>query len=263
MHRLRLLIIVIGIFQSGLSLAQESSIAIGEEKTPKEFTGKPAMVIVEPSAIITSEKEGEYALLPYVDRRGDWGTTFSFGYSSYEPVNYEPNFLQVNYEDVYSAPDVPMLELTIAVKRNLSFGSIGGEIGVGVYVNDSDAPALVNSELQLIPVRVGGVVFLDSFRKEPLFVPYFSGGIYTMIYKETLLGNSFNGNTQIAPYINGGIAIGLDWLDRLGARISYEDSGIQTSYAYAEARKFFQPGGAEDPDFENDISWGAGVRVEF
>jgi hypothetical protein len=243
MHRARLLIIIIGIFGCVLSHAQQ-------------------MVTVEPDNIIQAAENGRYLLKPYLERRGDWGATVSIGASSYTPVNYQPDFLVGEFGDVYHFPSVPMIELTVVAKRNLTIGSVGAEVGVGFYSNDS-ANEDVDSTLQLIPIRLGASYMMDALSSEPYFAPYISGGAYIMLYKESDPSRSLSGNTQVAPYVRGGIAFSLDWIDRDAARISYEDSGIQKTYAYLEASKMFAAGGTADPDFEDDISFGLGFRVEF
>lgn len=228
-----------------------------------KFTGTNKMVTVEPKTVVETQVEGEYRLVPYEERRGKWGATVAIGYSSYEPVNYEPNFVAAEFGDIYTVPDLPMVELQITAKRNLSFGSLGGEIAVGFYQNDSDKPALILSDMQVIPVRLGGIFFMDLLTKDNMVVPYGMGGAYVMIYEESVSGSSLNGNTQVAPYFGGGLAFQLDWIDKNAARVSYEDSGIQHTYAYAEAKSFVNTGDELDPNFGNDFTWGAGFRVEF
>lgn len=220
------------------------------------------MVIVEPSNVVATQTEGRYELLPYLERRGDWGFTIGIGASSYQPVNYQPDQSVLAFDEVYKAFDVPMAELTFSVKRNYKFGSVGGELGVGFYKNDSDNDQL-DSSLQLIPLRLGGVFYMDALAANPVFVPYVSGGAYMMMYKETTGSVSFNGNTQVAPYVRAGMAFGLDWIDKDAARVSYEDSGIQSTFAYLDAGKLFASGGTKDPDFEDTVSVGAGFRIEF
>jgi hypothetical protein len=258
MHRLNLLIIVIGAFCGALTYAQDEI---------SEDGGSPhkGMVLVEPTNVLTTSTKGVYLLKPYAERRPRWGTTFGIGYSTYEPVHYEPNFAPTeHFGDVYLTPDVPTLEAQFTVKRNLSFGSLGMELAVGIYRNTSDIDtAIVDSTLTMYPVRLGAVFALDVLASEPFIVPYVAGGLYTVEYREEQGSSSHNGNTQVAPYVNGGLAFSLDWLDRRAARLAYEDSGIQSTYIFAEARKQFPSGDASDPDFENDISFAGGVRVEF
>jgi hypothetical protein len=84
-----------------------------------------------------------------------------------------------------------------------------------------------------------------------------------MQFKEAIGGTSYNGITQVAPYVTFGAQFGLDWIDRVGATRSYMDTGIQATHVFVEARKYFLSGDAADPDFETDLQFGGGVRVEF
>jgi hypothetical protein len=248
MHGARLLIIIIGIFAGSLSWAEEAE-------------PKPGMVIVEPPTVTKLSAEGNYELTPYLERRGDWGFTASIGASSYSPINYEPDFLADDFKNVYKPFYMPMMELMFSVKRNLSFGSLGVEFGGGYYKNISDSDA-VDSELQLIPVRIGAVYYMDH-SENAHYVPYVAGGAYMMIYNESQANSSVNGNTQVAPYIHGGMAFSLERLDPSAARLSYEDSGLQNTYGYVEVSKMFAANTASDPDFEDTISFGLGFRLEF
>lgn len=258
MHRASLLIIVIGVFFSVFAYAEDEI-----ETNDDGGSTKPGMVLVEPTHIVATSVEGEYRLESYRERRKRWGGTVGIAYSTYEPINYEPDFVARDFSDVYTSPEMPMIELSVSVKRNFSFGSLGGEVGVGVYTNESDNLQLGDSTLTLIPVRAGAVFYLDMISAEPTFVPYIAGGVYTMVFKETLEGVSKNGNTQAAPYFNGGIAFQLDWIDRQAARVAYEDSGIESSFFFLEVRKQMASANAADKDFSNDVSFAAGLRSEF
>src|SRR4051812_16924654 len=110
MHRLSLLIIVIGAFLGGLAYAQD-------EIETNEDGGSihPGMVLVDPTNIIATQVGGEYVLKPYRDRRRRWGGTVGVAYSTYEPVNYEPDFVARDFTDVYTNPEMPMIEISVTV----------------------------------------------------------------------------------------------------------------------------------------------------
>jgi hypothetical protein len=257
MHRLRLLIIVIGVFWSGLTCAQDE---VGEDGASIH----PGMVIVEPTNVLTATADKqEYRLQPYRERRPRWGVAVGVDYSTYTPASYQPDFVTLPFDQVYHSASMPMVDLTFVVKRNLDWGSLGGEVSVGVYQSDSFDPNVVDSTLHLYPVHLGGIFFLDMIAPEPYVVPYISGGAYTMIFKEQTTGTSKNGNTQVAPYVNGGVQLQLDWIDRKAARVAYEDSGIESSYLTLEVRKLMKSSAEKDPDFSDSVTFAAGVRVEF
>lgn len=228
-----------------------------------KFTGDNTMVIVEPTNIITTEVDGDYSLEAYRERRGKWGVQVGLGYSTYSPENYEPNFLQAGFKDVYSFAYTPMIEFSFGLKRNLRPISLGMEVGVGIYQASSGDKRIVDSDLQLIPVRLSFTAMMDSLSPTPYFVPYLSAGGYIMSYKEDNNSSSVSGNTQVAPYLSGGMAFSLDWIDKRAARLSYEDSGIEATYAFVEVRSMMEGGDDQDPDFSSQICFAGGLKVEF
>jgi hypothetical protein len=258
MHRAFLLIIVIGIFSGALASAEV-------ELSPEGGSLKKGFIYVEPNNVNAVKVDEEYALKPYLERRRTWGFTASVAYSTFEPTHYKPNFISpADFGQVYHSPEMPMLELQMQLKRNVSFGSLAVEAAVGDYKVNSDIDTtLVKSSLNLIPVRLGVNVALDALSSTPYVVPYVSAGIYTISYKESQESASKNGNTQIAPYANFGLQFALDWVDKDAARKAYEDSSIQATYIFVDARKQMASGNSKDPDFSNDISFGTGLRLEF
>lgn len=233
-----------------------------EEPDPERLA-RENKVYVEPSYISTTAVNGEYRLIPYAERRGRWGTTVGLSYESYEPREYEPNYANETYDGLYGSPSLPFIELQFTVKRNFSSGSLGLELGVAQFQNGSADKNFVDSELTLTPIRLGVVYALDNLGAEPYWAPFVSAGAYIIMYKEVLGENSFNGNSQVAPYFTGGIAFPLDWIDRRGARRAYEESGIERSYFVVDGRMLMASSSEQDPDFSSSFHWGAGLRVEF
>ena len=219
-------------------------------------------VEVEPTNLLPSDITGIYYLIPYRNRRDKWGQTVSVGYSSFTPINYEPNFITSNFEDIYATADMPLIELQVTVKRNFALGSIGAEFGVGMYQNNSDSD-LIESDIQLIPFRLGMNYSIDNLYHEPFVVPYAMAGAYVVMYEENAASVAHGGNTQIAPYFGGGLLLQLNWVDREAARISYLESGIENTFIYLEMRRFIASSVVSDPDFSTGFDWGLGVRLEF
>jgi hypothetical protein len=250
-----LLVLYIGIFSAVLNAdIVEPSV---------ETLQKNGTVFVEPTSVEYTKTGTEYKLKPYRELRHNWGFMFGGGYSTYEPVNYEPNFAKTQYRKVYGQPATGMLEALFQAKRNFSGFSVGAELGVGNLKNEHTDSSYIGSVLNLTEIRLGGTAYLDSLFPERYVVPYISGGGYMMVYKETLGGNGFGGNTTPAFYATGGALFSLDWIDRRAARIAYEESSLLGSYLYVEARKYFLSQVKKDPDFSNLVSFAGGVRVEF
>lgn len=236
----------------------------GDESSSTFKANPDGLVEVEPSYVEFSRTNGSYELLPFRERRGNWGSQISFSYSQYTPYNYESEFSAFDYESAYGySSELPLIEVQYTLKKNFPWGSLGGELGIGIYENSSDLAA-VDSQLRLIPIRLGGVLILDGFTRIPYIAPYVAGGAYTMVFEEVLDGhNTFGGNTQVAPYFTIGAQFNLDWLDPIASRQGYEENGIQATFVFVEARKFLASVAEKDRDFENDIEPNVGLRIEF
>lgn len=228
-----------------------------------EISTESHKVYVEPSYVETTRTENRFELKPYLERRGKWGSTLSLAYSAYVPENLESSFVAAGILQPYSKPTLPLVEAQYVFKRNTPIGSLGGELGLGYFSNSSSDTSISDSSLQFKMVRLGVVAAIDTLYKEPFLVPYGSAGIYTIYFREEQNGISFNGNTQVAPYLSAGAMFLLDWLDRDAARISYEDTGTQCSYLFGEVRSMMKSAAEQDPDYSSAWHWNAGLRVEF
>lgn len=263
MHRVFLTLVFIGIFHSGLS--HSSEIPAVDELPP------PGKVIVEPTHVNETSTGSDYELQPYDQRRGDWGVTVGLDYNSFEPENYSPNFVELAYGDVYDRPSLPNVGFEVAVKRNFSLGSLGMEFGFSTFKVDAMQELIdqqiTDSSLSLYMLRLGAQYNMDrifSKTPHPFLVPYVAGGLYTVFFRETNASTSFNGNTQVAPYATAGIAMSLDWLDPDASRSGYQESGMESSFLFAEVRQLFETQDDSDPDFTTDVpTWGVGIKVEF
>lgn len=257
------LLIGILLMDFDVSAATQDQSRDKKTRTPaSEDDPNDGLVVVEPPQLIPVSRSGDFKLPPYRDRRKAWGKTFSVSYSMFAPVYYEPNFYSVNFEEIYPSDDIPLIEINFTWKKNMAIGSLGVEFGLGIYENESDIVELP-SRLKIYPIRLGGVFAMDNLFEEPKFVPYVAGGAYTMHYAEEVASSSVNGYTQASFYVTAGILFQLNWIDRQAALESYVDSGIENTFLFLEARKFFASSAAKDPDFESDPHAAAGFRVEF
>ena len=223
------------------------------------------LVEVEPVNILPADLSSVSALVPYKVRRNKEGVEVGLKYSLFEPTSYESDYASstlVSFEDLYGS--APLLEIYANYKRNFSFGSIGAELGYGVYSNDVDDISFGdNIKLQLQVISLGGKFILDAIQYEPYVAPYIGGGVYTVLYKESNGANSFNGNTQLAPYMSAGVLLQLNWVDKSASVEAYTESGIENTFLFAEVKQFLASGSEGDPDFSTDPTIGAGLSLEF
>ncbi len=274
-------ILFIGIFSSELRAQEKLDSAvdkiISSDETKKDY--KPVEEVqaesreyieVEPKLVFPSDVRGVYYLVPYKYRRPSWGKTFSIGLSTYTPKNYEPDFAAVTFDAAYGSADLPLMNLSFSVKKNFAFGSMGVEGSAGYYKNSSRSsvdiagvPTALDTTLSIYPLSIGGIITLDNLFYEPFIAPYFSGGVYSMFYRESRTTGAVTGNTQVSPYYSVGAQFQLDWLDRAAAREAYEEGGVESTYIYLEARGFIQSNVVQDPNFGSTLHANAGMRMEF
>lgn len=222
----------------------------------------PGMIVVEESPLRVTTKGENMSLLPYSERRKKWNKTISFSYSSFKPINYEPNFYSAEYDEIYHKDDIPLILMKMSWKRNFSLISMGVELGVGYYENKSDLGDFP-STLTLHPLQLGVVGTLDQLSREPYVAPYIGAGIYSMYYSEKLASSSFNGFTQAAFYFEAGVLFQLNWCDPVSARDSYLEAGIENTFLFIEAKKMWASSAFKDPDFETEFYAEGGIKVEF
>lgn len=250
----RILSLFIGIF----SLFSENfALALPDSKND-------ALVEVEPMGVFRySPDEGRSGLAPYRERRPSWGGTVGLLYSFYEP-DYVPDLSPFTFEEAYDTAEFRLIELELSYKKNLTIGSVGGELAVGFYKNESNLYSDDSfSTLSIYPIRLGARFALDTLTPTPYLVPYASGGGYLAFFKETLGAVSYSGNTKVAMYWAVGAMATLDWLDRLAAANAYEENGIESSFIFVEARQLMSSSAVEDPDLGSSVHINTGLRLEY
>ena len=209
------------------------------------------------SATKTCKCEFNY-LKPYRERRSNWGFLWGVGYSSYNPDDYPPNFVvNTTFDDYYGIAESSLIELTLGLKWNMAVGSITFELGGGNYLNQGKD----DSTLKLTPARAGLTLALDALFPEPVVVPYVSIGAYTMFYEEKLASQKISGNTAIGIYYTGGARVQLNGIDPDSSAESYDETGLENTFLFAEARSFMETSGRFN--FDSPIQVGGGLIFEY
>lgn len=197
-------------------------------------------------------------LMPYRERRSTLGTTVGIGYSTFSPDNYKPDFVvNETLESYYGYAESSLIDLTIGIKWNMFLGALSFDFGAGYYMNEGKD----DSTLTLIPARAGITLSMDTIFSEPYVVPYATVGAYSVFFNEKLAAQKKEGNTPIGLYWAAGVQFQLNWLDENTAIVSYDETGLENTYVFAEARSFLESN--ELDDFSTDPQVGAGLRVEY
>lgn len=221
-----------------------------------------ALVEVEPS-IYGITRDDSSALPPIKERTQGWGFTLAVGAGYYNPVNYHPNFSVESFQSVYGENKTPTVDVQMQMKKGFKALSLAGDLGVGFYSASASAASGINSNISLMPIRLGASLVLDGLFKRPYLAPYASIGAYTNIYNEAQASITFSGNTRVAMYYSVGALILMDWLDQKAADRAYSEAGIQATYLYVEGRQYMKSSDDSDPDLSTGLDPNLGLRLEF
>jgi hypothetical protein len=201
---------------------------------------------------------------PYSQRRTRWGGYFGVQSGLYEPVNYDPDFQPTQtFDSLYGGNKTPVVEIVFGLKLNYVLGSLALQGSAGYFSRTKEINATTSSVLTAQPITGALVIAFDNLFKEPYVVPYGMGGISTVVYSEKAGGLSVSGNSPMAPFYAGGLMIQLNWIDPESAASGYEDSGLENTFLYVEARTFLQSLNGRGPDFSTPVQLGGGLKVEF
>lgn len=247
-------LIVLGIFSVSLEV-------YSKEFSDKELIERGLVELEQKPVSINSETR-KIELFKYRERRKKTGVSYAFGLSQFQPINYEPDFLTLSFQDLYGVGTSNMAEFQMFFRRNYSFATAGIELGFGFYQRKSQDPD-PGYTITLQPMRVGGRLAFDTVWPEPYFVPYVAAGGYFVFFGEEDATRAFKGVTQMAPYATLGMAFQLDWMDPIGGFNSHIEHGIQNTFLYVEGRTFIASSVARDPDFSTDIHLNMGLDLEY
>ena len=222
------------------------------------------LVEVEPNNILPSDLSSKGALVPYKVRRPLWGLEAGITYSTFHPTSYSSNFVSTALLDFDSAfGEDPMLEFYLNYKYNFSLGSIGMVGSFGKYTNEVDDTSFGTPTLELTMLQLSAKYIMDNIFFEPTIAPYGGVGIYVAKYSEEENGNENGGTTSPAPYYYFGALFQMDWIDKTAALEAYDESGIENTFLFVEARQYVASSEAADPDFSTDFNFNAGLSLEF
>lgn len=223
---------------------------------------KEDIVVIEPNKELrVDHKTKNIVLTSYRKRRTSWGSSLSFAAEYFKTPDYEPNFVVDDYNAVYGGSNSPGIGVTLNIKHNYSFYSLGFEVGLGSGKKTSDE-AIADSTLQTYDLRLGARLSLDAlFENTQWFAPYITGGVYSVYYSEKQSSTSANGTTEPALYGSAGVMFDIDWIDPTSEN-SYFEAGIENFFLYAEVTQFLASQNSADRNFSS-LGYKVGFSIEF
>lgn len=200
-------------------------------------------------------------LLPYRERRPDWGFVAGVKYENFTPTAYRSAVDGASFSSIAGSKSFELIGPEFGAKFNFSIGSL---IGTASYAQsqlsgkfvDSTGPFAINMSVTRTALHAG--YFMDTIWPEPYVVPYAQLDFMNMTYEEKdTVGSSVSGNREGIVGFTGGVLVQLNWMDPGASFDSLDIAGIKNSYLDLSLSKI------EDPKLGNDLDWGVGLLLEF
>ncbi len=224
------------------------------------MTGEPVSQDGKIEVIYPTEKSS-----PYRDRRGNWSTIFAVNVDQMMPEKYRSPLTSDSYTDLFGETPIKLLQIEIGGKANFVLGSFGASLIYGSgSVADSRGQTGPGDQLKLTKVGGSLTYTMDNLFQEPYVAPYVQAQMYQMSWNETRNDStSKEGTTSYGSALSMGMLFQLNWLDPSSAVAAMDSVGLENTYVDLFVSQYGTSNSEEDPDFQTDLNYGAGIRFEF
>lgn len=216
----------------------------------------------DPNALVEIQVTQDH-LAPYKQRREDHGIYFGIQYEPLVLVNYASTLQAgLKYKDLFGDEPISLMRVNMDYKYNFALGSLalGADIGTGsVSGNKSGSKA----SLDVMKYGVNLQFTMDMLMDEPYAAPYFGLNLWQMELSETSPTDSFSATTQMGYNYMLGLLVQLNWIDSDTSKESTFNFGLENTFLDLYITQYAKTEAADDPNTETDLSYGAGLRLEF
>lgn len=172
------------------------------------------------------------------------------------------------YEDLFGKSTVNVIQAELGLKYNFPIGGIGASLIYGSG-EVTDTKGVDYNRLSVRKKGLNLTFTMDSIFSEPYVAPYISGQVLnwdwdektTNVPTETSLTKS--GSSAFTSGFQGGLLIQLNWLDPDSALTAQNASGMNNAFIDLFVSQYNSTTGAEDPNFQTDLNYGGGLKLEF
>jgi hypothetical protein len=219
--------------------------------------------LVDPDEVSQTTVEVEYPaeiLLPYKERRPDWGFVFGAKYENFAPNTYESPIDGNTYQNLFGENAAGIFALEGGIKYNTRLASLTAEVSFG---QGSVADSRIGDDVTLRMTKTAAHfgLWLDMIWPEPYVVPYAQADVFQIDFTESDSLGSESGTSQVCFGYTAGALIQLNWLDPDQALRALATSGLNNTYIDIFVAQ--STGSGTQPDFGSDPYWGAGFKLEF
>lgn len=198
-------------------------------------------------------------LASYHERREPHGTYLGVSYEAVEFGKYVSSLDGKTYNEMFGSDTVNLVQVDVDYKYNFTLGSLafGAFYGIGA-VDGSDS-----RKLDIKKYGLSLKYTADMLMQEPYVAPYLGIQVWQMGYSEESNLDSFSSTTQMGLSYTVGVLLQLNWIDYETAKLTTFSWGLENTFVDLYAVQYAKTQAADDPNFETDMTFGAGIRMEF
>lgn len=204
-------------------------------------------------------------LMPYRDRKYNFGWMLGFGARSFKPEFFRSQFDESSFKDSFGQDDVRLGQFDLGFRYNSALGGLVLEFGYaggGASNNDEELLRSFNVKQSY----VGAKLILDSLWGEPYIAPYVGAGMISIQNEEIaaiLTESETLSNSSSAAYYNMGFLVLLNWMDWISFRRGYDQGAVENYYLDFGVTQIMKSAKADSLDLSTGLLPSVGVRIEF
>jgi hypothetical protein len=202
---------------------------------------------------------GQDVLAPYSERRDPNGIMIGLDYEAIIFKSFVSTYDGSTYDILFGSGVIPLVHLSLDYKRNFVLGSIalGFDYGAGTVSGAS------GSSLEV--TKYGGSVkyIADNLSKEPIVAPYVGLNIWKIKTVDDAITTQITQTTDVGFNYTVGVLLQLNWIDLHTSRMAAINYGLENTYLNLYATQYLNTASDTDIKTETDMTFGAGVKLEF
>lgn len=201
-------------------------------------------------------------LANYRERRPHHGIYVGVTYEQFVPKEFISALDAKTYETMYGTDAIPLVGLGIDYKYNIAIGSLS--LGVGAAMGSiSDSRGGEDRKLDITKYALNARFTLDALMPEPYAAPYVGFSAYQMGVNDHNATTNKSETTAVGYAYTVGVLLQLDWIDYDVAKQATFNIGLENTFIDLYMIQYAKAGSEADANMETDMTFGAGLRLEF
>lgn len=201
-------------------------------------------------------------LANYRERRANHGMYVGITYEQFAPTSFVSALDAKTYKEMYGDEPIPLIGFGLDYKYNIGIGSLS--LGAGAAMGSlSDERSGEKRTLDITKYAINARYTADVLMDEPYVAPYIGFSAYKMGVTDHNATASKSETTSIGYSYTLGVLLQLDWIDYEVAKQATFNIGLENTFIDIYMTQYAQAGSDAEANMKTDMTFGAGLRMEF